>query len=66
MAKLPISQLKSGKVKHVEAHTAQTKYGMGDYYRTGVKQPMGKMRAGSVGQKPVNKKQLGTPPKSLV
>lgn len=38
----------------------------GDYYGTGVKNPMGKMRDSSVGFRPVSKKQLETPPKSVV
>ncbi len=53
-------------VAKYEAHTAKTKYGMGDNYGTGVKQKMGKMRSDSVGMRPVTKKQLVTPPKSLV
>lgn len=56
----------SDKVKHKEAHTASTKKGMGDYYGTGVKNPMGRMRDSSVGFIPVSKKQLGTAPKSVV
>ncbi len=38
----------------------------GDYYGTGVKNPMGKLRSSTVGYRPVNKKQLGTPPTSVV
>ena len=37
----------------------------GTYYGTGVKNPVGKMRGDSVGYRPVSKKQMGTPPKSL-
>jgi hypothetical protein len=37
----------------------------GDYYGTGFKQPIGKMRSDSVGQSPVSKKGLKTPPDSL-
>jgi hypothetical protein len=40
--------------------------GCGDYYGTGVRNPMGRMRDDSVGYIPVSKKQLGTPPKSVV
>lgn len=49
-----------------EAHTAPTKFGMGDYYGSGVKNPIGRIRDDSVGYRPVNRKQLGTPPKSVV
>jgi hypothetical protein len=56
----------AGNVKNAESHTAPTKYGMGDYYGTGFKAPVGKMRSDSVGFRPVTKKQLGTPPKSVV
>ncbi len=50
----------------VEAHTAPTKYGMGNYYGTGFKAQIGRMRSGSVGYRPVSRKQLGTPPKNVV
>lgn len=46
------------------AHTDNTKYGMGDHYGTGVKNPMGKVKEG-VGYKPMDKKKMKTPPKSL-
>lgn len=39
--------------------------GMGNYYGSGAKNPVGKMRSDSVGYRPVSKKQLGTAPKSL-
>lgn len=39
---------------------------MGFYYGTGMKNPMGRMRSSSIGYRPVSKKQLGTPPKSVV
>ena len=39
----------------------------GDYYGTGFKAPIGRIRDSSTpGYRPVNKKQLGTPPKSVV
>lgn len=59
--------MKTKKAKtHKEAHTDNTKYGMGDYYGTGFKAPIGKMRGDSVGIRPVTKKQLNTPPKQVV
>lgn len=58
---------KIGKVRSShEAHSANTKYGMGDNYGSGHKNPIGKMRSDSVGYRPVSKKQIGTPPKSVV
>lgn len=50
--------------KHKEAHTANTKYGMGDYYGTGVKNPVGKVIS-SAGVNPAKPKRLTKPPKSL-
>lgn len=47
------------------AHTANTKYGMGDNYGTGIKAKLGKMRDG-VGMVTLSKKQVGTPPRSVV
>lgn len=46
------------------AHTPNTKLGMGDHYGTGVKNPIGKMREG-VGQVNVSSKKLKKPPRSL-
>lgn len=47
------------------AHTANTKYGMGDNYGTGIKAKLGKMRDGSVGMIALSPKKMKTPPKSL-
>ncbi len=46
------------------AHTANTPYGMGDYYGTGIKAKLGKMRDG-MGMQQVTPKKMKTPPKSL-
>ena len=54
------------KTKNAEAHTAPTKYGMGSYYGTSMKAPVGRLRSDTVGYNPVSKKKLGTPPKSVV
>ena len=40
--------------------------GMGFYYGRASKNPMGKLRSDTLGYLPVSKKQLGTPPKSVV
>lgn len=47
------------------AHTPKTKKGMGDYYGTGVKNPVGKVRDMTAGINPLDKKRLKSPPKSL-
>jgi len=54
------------KTKNAEAHTEPTKYGMGSYYGTSMKAPVGRLRDDTVGYRPVSKKSLGTPPKSVV
>lgn len=59
---LPSSKPKSAK----ESHTDHTKYGMGNYYGTGVKAPIGRIRDSSVGFRPVSKHQLSVPPRSVV
>lgn len=46
-------------------HVSHSSMGMGNYYGTGVKQKIGKMRSDSVGFRPATPKQLKTPPKSL-
>ncbi len=48
-----------------ETHTAKTKYGMGDYYGTGIKQKVGRMREDQIGFSGPSAKSLGKPPKSL-
>jgi hypothetical protein len=48
------------------AHTANTKYGMGDNYGTGVKAKLGRMREDSLGMQNITPKELRTPPKSVV
>lgn len=37
----------------------------GDYYGTGFKNKVGKLRDSTVGYRPVSKSQMGKPPKSL-
>ncbi len=51
--------------KYKQAHTDNTKFGMGDYYGQGIRNPIGKVRAGTVGMEPISKKKLGKPPRSL-
>lgn len=46
------------------SHTDNTKYGMGDYYGTGLRAKVGKMRDVTE-MSNISSKKLGTPPKSL-
>jgi len=47
------------------AHVANTKYGMGDHYGTGIRAKIGKVRRDSVNVSSSNSKKLKTPPKQL-
>jgi len=58
--------MKKGNTKPVEAHCANKKFGMGDYYGTGIKNPIGRMRDSSPGMNPVTPIKLKKPPRSLV
>lgn len=53
---------KPGKNKF--SHTADTKFGMGDNYGTGVRQKLGRVIEGQ-GMKVISKKGLKKPPKAL-
>lgn len=46
------------------AHVANTKYGMGDNYGTGIRAKLGKMREG-MGMVKLSPKKIGTPPRGL-
>jgi hypothetical protein len=47
------------------AHTPNTKLGMGNNYGTGIKQKFGRMRDDSMGMIAVTPKKLKKPPRSL-
>lgn len=51
--------------KNKFAHTANTPYGMGDNYGTGIRAKLGKMRENSMGANYLSKKKLRTPPTSV-
>lgn len=61
----PNRQLPKGYKKNRFAHTANTKYGMGDNYGTGIKQKLGRVRDGTMGVNPITPVKLKKPPKSL-
>lgn len=46
--------------------TPNESQGMGVYYGRGIKNPIGRMRGDSIGYRPVSRRQLGTPPRSVV
>lgn len=50
---------------NTEAHVDHTRYGMGDYYGTGIKQKVGTIRQEYMGLSSPNPKKMKTPPKSL-
>lgn len=57
--------MKKSKV-YKEAHSANKKIGMGDYYGSGIKQKVGRVRSSySPGSNPVSPEKLKTPPRSL-
>lgn len=47
------------------AHTPNTKYGMGDNYGSGIKNKVGKMRDNSMGAIDLSLKKLKVPPKKV-
>ncbi len=60
----PPGKKKKPKVK--QWHVANTRFGMGDNYGTGVKQSLGKMRGGySPNTNPTTPAKLKKPPKNL-
>jgi len=56
--------IKVKKTKYKQAHTDNVKMGMGDYYGTGVRNPLGKIRD-VTGFNEVSDKKIGKPPKTL-
>jgi hypothetical protein len=61
----PNRQQPKGYKRERFAHTANTKYGMGDNYGTGIKAKLGRMRDDSMGMMAVTPKKLKKPPRSL-
>lgn len=66
MAKSAQSHVKASKKSSGDSHVSHTSMGMGDYYGTGVKQKVGKMRSPTVNMSPGTKKQIKTPPRMVV
>jgi hypothetical protein len=55
-----------GLSKSKQAHTMNTKYGMGDFYGSGIRAKQGKIRDMNLpGVNPVQGKKLKKPPKTL-
>jgi hypothetical protein len=53
------------KSKVKNAHTSKSQIGMGDFYGSGIKQKVGKIRESQIGFTTPSPKKLKTPPKSL-
>lgn len=58
------SHTSSAKKGQGDWHVSHTSMGMGDYYGTGIRAKIGKMRDG-MGMETITQKQLKTPPKSV-
>lgn len=56
----------SSKKSSGDWHVSHTSMGMGDYYGTGIKNKVGKMREDSVGINLVTPKKLKSPPRGVV
>lgn len=57
--------MKKVKTSRDQSHTSKSPKGLGDYYGTGVRAKIGRMRSG-MGMETLTPKQLKTPPKSVV
>lgn len=53
------------KATNKRVHTAAGQKGSGDFYGTGVRNPIGKMKSDTVDKTNLTKKKLSIPPKSL-
>lgn len=61
------TSLKTSKPKLRQTHTQFTTHGMGDYYGTGSRAPIGGIRdSDTVGFRPVSSRGMKNPPKSVV
>lgn len=56
-----MKKIKSNKT----AHTSNSKIGMGDFYGSGIKNPIGRVRESMIDARPLSSKNLGKAPKSL-
>lgn len=52
------------KTNRNQVHTAKSSKGLGDYYGTGIKQPLGRVRDDTMGMVQMTPKKLRKPPKS--
>lgn len=57
--------MKKTKTSRNQTHTPKSPKGLGDYYGTGVRQKIGKMREDSMGMLEITPNKLKKPPKSL-
>ena len=52
------------KTNRNQVHTPKSPKGLGDYYGTGIKQPLGRVREDTIGMVHLTPDQLKKPPKS--
>ena len=58
--------MKNGSKKTYKfSHTPRSSKGLGDYYGTGIRAKIGKIREDSMGMHQITSKEMKTPPKSL-
>lgn len=60
------AHVKPSKNSSGDWHVSHTSMGMGDYYGTGLKAKIGKMRGDSMGMNSLGPIKLKTPPRSVV
>ncbi len=56
---------KQSKKQPKMAHTPRSAKGLGDFYGTGIRQPLGRVRDDTVGMVHLSKEKLKNPPKTL-
>lgn len=56
---------KKAKTNRVQSHTSKSPKGIGDYYGTGIVQPLAKLRGGTMGMQALTPKEMKKPPRSL-
>lgn len=60
--------MKQSKIKtsRDQAHAPKSPKGLGDYYGTGIRAKLGRVRDDTMGMQAMSPKKLATPPKSVV
>jgi len=58
--------MKKARTNRNQVHTPKSPKGLGDYYGTGIVQPLGKIRDNTMGMQALTPKQMKKPPRSVV